>query len=103
MASLGSEIARTTNTNGNGHCILLIHAEADDASSIVHELESATDDRFRVEWATELSSGIERLCDGGVAAVVLDLAWSDSNGVGMFDKLFQAAPRVPILILTRSD
>ena len=56
-----------------------------------------------MEWVTELSRGIERLCDGGVGAAVLDLNLPDSKGVETFDKLFQAAPGVPILILSDAD
>ena len=56
-----------------------------------------------MEWVTELSRGIERLRDGGVGAAVLDLNLPDSKGVGTFDKLFQAAPGVPILILSDAD
>ena len=67
------------------------------------ELGSVTEERFEVEWVTELSRGIERLCDGGVGAAVLDLNLPDSKGVETFDKLFQAAPGVPILILSDAD
>jgi diguanylate cyclase (GGDEF)-like protein/PAS domain S-box-containing protein len=56
-----------------------------------------------VEWVTDLSRGIERLRDGGVGAAVLDLNLPDSKGVETFDKLFQAAPNVPILILSDAD
>jgi hypothetical protein len=51
------------------------------------------------EWVTELSSGIGRFRSGGVAAAALDRTLVDSNRVDTFDRLFQAAPRVPILIL----
>jgi DNA-binding response OmpR family regulator len=67
------------------------------------ELGSVTEERFEVEWVTELSRGIERLGDGGVAAAVLDLNLPDSEGVETFDKLFHAAPGVPILILSDAD
>jgi diguanylate cyclase (GGDEF)-like protein/PAS domain S-box-containing protein len=67
------------------------------------ELGSVTEERFEVEWVTELSRGIERLCDGGVGAAVLDLNLPDSKGVETFDQLFQAAPGVPILILSDAD
>jgi diguanylate cyclase (GGDEF)-like protein/PAS domain S-box-containing protein len=40
---------------------------------------------------------------GGVGAAVLDLTLPDSHGVETFDKLFHAAPRVPILILSGAD
>jgi diguanylate cyclase (GGDEF)-like protein/PAS domain S-box-containing protein len=67
------------------------------------ELGSVTEERFEVEWVTELSRGIERLGDGGVGAAVLDLNLPDSKGVETFDRLFQAAPGVPILILSDAD
>jgi len=35
----------------------------------------------------------------GVAQAALDQAMADGNGVETFDRLFQAVPRVPILIL----
>jgi DNA-binding response OmpR family regulator len=45
------------------------------------ELNSATEERFHVEWIAELSSGVERLGNRGVGAVVLDLTSPDSHGV----------------------
>ena len=99
------ELRTTTqmNTKDSDECVLLIEAEAVDAARILEELGSATDERFRVEWVTELSSGIERLRRGGVGAVVLDLTLPDSQGVETFDKIFQAAPGVPVLILSGAD
>jgi diguanylate cyclase (GGDEF)-like protein/PAS domain S-box-containing protein len=103
MPSLALRIAKQTNTKDSVECVLLIEAQADDAARILDELGSATDERFQVEWVTELSSGIERLRKGGVGALVLDLALPDSHGIEAFDKLFQAAPHVPILILSGAD
>jgi diguanylate cyclase (GGDEF)-like protein/PAS domain S-box-containing protein len=103
MPGLELRTAKQTNAKDSGECVLLIDAQADDAARILDELRSAPDERFQVEWVTELSSGIERLRSGGVAAVVLDLTLPDSHGVETFDKLFEAAPRVPILILSGAD
>ena len=83
--------------------VLLIEADADVAADILAELNSATEERFQVEWVTELSSGVERLRNGAVGAVVLDLTSPDSHGVETSDKLFQASSRVPVLILTEAD
>src|ERR1700691_2051616 len=91
-----------SNTKGN-ECVLLIASDADAAARVLGELGSVTEERFEVEWVTELSRGIERLCDGGVGAAVLDLNLPDSKGVETFDKLSQAAPGVPILILSDAD
>src|ERR1700684_4112688 len=90
------------NTKGND-CVLLIASDADAAARVLGELGSVTEERFEVEWVTELSRGIERLCDGGVGAAVLDLNLPDSKGGETFDKLFQAAPGVPILVLSGAD
>jgi diguanylate cyclase (GGDEF)-like protein len=95
--------AKHTIPKDSDECVLLIEPQVCEAARILEELGSATAERFRVEWVTELSTGIERLRDGGVGAVVFDLTSPDSHGVETFDKLFQAAPRVPILILTGAD
>src|ERR1700681_1894316 len=90
--------------NTKGHeCVLLIATDADEAARVLGELGSVTEERFQVEWVTELSRGIERVCDGGVRAAVLDLNLPNSKGVETFDKLFQAAPGVPTLILSDAD
>jgi diguanylate cyclase (GGDEF)-like protein/PAS domain S-box-containing protein len=52
-----------------------------------------------VEWVQLLSDGLERLSKRGIAAVLLELSLPDSEGIETFDKLFIAAPDVPILIL----
>jgi diguanylate cyclase (GGDEF)-like protein/PAS domain S-box-containing protein len=80
-----------------------MEGDASDAARILRELRQEPTERLRIEWLTELSSGITRLRNGGVAAVLLDLTLSDSHGVETFDKLFHAAPRVPISILSSSD
>src|ERR1700682_965490 len=103
MPSLELRTTTQMNTKDSDECVLLIEAEAVDAARILDELGSATGERFRVEWVTELSSGIERLRRGGVGAVVLDLTLPDSHGVETFDKIFQASSRVPILILSEAD
>src|ERR1700678_976846 len=94
--------ATPSNMKGN-ECVLLIASDADAAARVLGELGSVTEERFEVEWVTELSRGIERLCDGGVGAAVLDLNLPDSKGVETFDKLFQAAPGVPILVLSGAN
>src|ERR1700726_5319903 len=103
MPSPGLRTANRPNTNVGDECVLLIEADADVAAGILAELKSATEERFHVEWVTELSSGIERLREGGVGAVVLDLTLPDSHGVETFEKLFQSGSRVPVLILSDVD
>src|SRR5487761_1107246 len=103
MPSPGLKTAKEASAKDSYECVLLIESRADDAARILDELGSATIERFHVDWVTELSSGIERLRNGGVAAVVLDLTLSDSHGLETFERIFQAAPRVPILILSDAN
>jgi DNA-binding NtrC family response regulator len=95
--------AKETDPKNRDECSLLIEAQVDDAARILEEFGSATDERFLVEWVTELSSGIERLRNGGAGAVVLDLTLPDRHGVETFAKPFRAAPRVTTLILNGAD
>src|ERR1700722_8087714 len=99
-----SQKSQQTSPNTKGHeCVLLIASDADEAARVLGELGSVTEERFHMEWVTDLSRGIERLRDGGVGAAVLDLNLPGSQNVETFDQLFQAAPDVPILILTEAD
>jgi diguanylate cyclase (GGDEF)-like protein/PAS domain S-box-containing protein len=99
-----SQRPQLTAPDTNRHeCVLLIASDADAAARVLGELGSVTEERFQVEWVTELSRAIERVCDGGVGAAVLDLNLPDSKGVETFDRFFQAAPGVPILILSEAD
>jgi diguanylate cyclase (GGDEF)-like protein/PAS domain S-box-containing protein len=103
MANPQYRAAKTTSTSNSDECVLVLEGDPGDATRILGELGLVTGHKFRVEWLTELSSGIERVRRGGVGAVLLDLTLSDSNGIETFDKLFEVAPRVPILILTPAD
>jgi diguanylate cyclase (GGDEF)-like protein/PAS domain S-box-containing protein len=103
MASQESRTVKLTSTKDSGECVLLIGDEAGEAARLLEGSRSATDEGVRVEWVSELSSGIERLRSGGVGAVVLDLTFPDSGGLATFDKLFQASPDVPILIVSGAD
>ncbi|MGC1684260.1 MAG: EAL domain-containing protein [Candidatus Acidiferrales bacterium] len=95
--------AKPTNSKGAAECVLLIQAVADDAARILNELGSVSDERFRVEWVTDLSSGIERLRSGGIGSVVLDLALPERHELEALDNLLKVSPRVPILILSGLD
>src|ERR1700676_644908 len=105
MPSLELRTAQQTRTKVSDECVLLIAAEVHEAARLVDQLASLTGERFRVEWVPDLAIGIERVRNGGVGAVVLDLALPDSHGLETFDLLFQAAARarIPILILSAAE
>ncbi len=55
---------------------------------------------FQLDWVDRLSIGIERLGNGGVDIVLLDLALPDSGAEDTFTKIRGAARSVPIVVLT---
>jgi diguanylate cyclase (GGDEF)-like protein/PAS domain S-box-containing protein len=79
--------------------ILLIESDPTAADKIRAALATAGGGSFEVEWVRQLSEGLERLSKGGINAVLLELSLPDSHGIETFDKLFSAAPDVPILVL----
>jgi diguanylate cyclase (GGDEF)-like protein/PAS domain S-box-containing protein len=79
--------------------ILLIANDPGAADEIRTALTAADGSSFDVEWVQLLSDGLERLSKRGIAAVLLELGLADSEGIETFDKLFDAASDVPILIL----
>ena len=88
--------------------ILLIQGDPADAKAIRSALSKSTDGSFEVEWVRRCSEGLERLVSKerqdrhrptAIAAVLVDLTLPDSSGIETFDRLFDVAPGIPILIL----
>ncbi len=79
--------------------ILLIESHRADADKIRAALAAPGTGSFDVNWVRELSEGLECLSKRGIAAVLLELSLPDSQGIETFDRVFAAAPDVPILIL----
>jgi diguanylate cyclase (GGDEF)-like protein/PAS domain S-box-containing protein len=92
--------------------ILLIQDDPVDAHAVRDALLSSSDGPFQVDWVRSCAEGLNRLAQAGkqdehrshgVAAVLVDLFLPDSRGIETFDRLFQAAPQIPILVLIASD
>jgi diguanylate cyclase (GGDEF)-like protein/PAS domain S-box-containing protein len=77
--------------------VLLIQSDAAAAKTIVGALNHCSDEPFQVEWVRRCSEGLQRL--DGMEAILLDLHLPDSQGIETFDRLFRAAPSIPILLL----
>jgi diguanylate cyclase (GGDEF)-like protein/PAS domain S-box-containing protein len=85
--------------------ILLVQDHSRHADAVRDALTYSSDGAFRVIWLTRCCDALNHLADKQqtvepVAAVLLDLFLPDSSGIETFDRLFQAAPQIPILILT---
>jgi diguanylate cyclase (GGDEF)-like protein/PAS domain S-box-containing protein len=79
--------------------ILVIENDPAAAKKISAALAATGGGSFDMEWVRQLSEGLERLNKRGIAAVLLELSLPDSQGIESFDKVFSAAPDIPILIL----
>jgi diguanylate cyclase (GGDEF)-like protein/PAS domain S-box-containing protein len=91
------------NTNIRAPKILLIENDPAAAEEIRAALVTSNSALFEVKWVRQLSEGIECLSEKGIAAVLLKLSLPDSHGIETFDKLYSAAPDIPILILGGND
>jgi diguanylate cyclase (GGDEF)-like protein/PAS domain S-box-containing protein len=72
--------------------ILLIQDDAVAAKAILEVLSNSRDELVRC-----CSEGLDRLV--GSAAILVDLTLPDSRGIETFDRLFEVAPQIPIMIL----
>ena len=93
--------------------ILLIDDNPAEADAIRTALASSRYVSFRVSWVRRCSEAIERLAADeklrgthqtpGIAAILLDLYLRDSHGIETFNRLFHAAPLIPILVLAAAQ
>src|SRR5256886_14594086 len=84
--------------------VLLILSDAAEAKVVRRSLVNSRDGLFKVEWVSRCCDAIERLRNQRgeeIAAVMVDLFLSDSQGIATFDQLSRASPHVPILVLSR--
>jgi diguanylate cyclase (GGDEF)-like protein/PAS domain S-box-containing protein len=83
--------------------VLLIESDHAAADLIREALADERYGPFAIEWYLTLSAGLERLKQGAINAVLLNLSLSDSQGIETFDKLHEIAYQVPILVLSNVE
>jgi PAS domain S-box-containing protein len=66
-------------------------------------LSDAPANPFVLEHVQTLGDGLERVQRGGIALVLLDLSLPDSFGLDTFARAHEAAPEVPIIVLSGRD
>jgi two-component system cell cycle sensor histidine kinase/response regulator CckA len=80
--------------------VLLIEDDLDDRQLVIDYLAADGPTLFSVESVDRLSAGLDRLSEGGLDAVLLDLTLPDSQGLQTFLDAHSHSSRVPIVILT---
>jgi signal transduction histidine kinase len=95
-------MADGTKTDDTSTRVLLIEDDAAQARLIEHWLHGS-ERPFSVEWTDRLSSGLERLAQGGFDVVVVDLGLPDSQGLPTFVAVREANPFIPAVVMTGTD
>lgn len=83
--------------------ILLVEDNPGDARLIREMLDEVETGSFAIEWVPRLSDGLERLSQGEIDLVLLDLGLPDSQGLDTFSQAYARAPEIPFVLLTGLD
>jgi len=83
--------------------VLLVEDCPDHAALITAKLKKATRLRAEITHVDRVSSGLERIADSDFDVVLLDFSLPDSFGIDTFRRVHEAAPRLPIIVLTSLD
>ena len=80
--------------------VLLIEDNPADSEWVKRALFESGSDRFHLERAESLSSGLEFLEQASFDVMISDLKLPDGFGIEVFEALYKAAPHIPIILLT---
>ncbi len=87
----------------DGLRILLVEDNPAEAELVRDVLGRARGERFVVEHANRLQTGLERLTAEPFDVVLLDFSLPDSLGLATYEKVRAESPGVPVVILTNLD
>lgn len=80
--------------------VLLIEDDADDAQRILAALEAASEHGYRVFRVASLAAAVAQLATDSSDVILLDLTLPDGKGIEAFERIYRAAPRALILVLS---
>ncbi|MEO8370774.1 MAG: response regulator [Candidatus Solibacter sp.] len=83
--------------------VLLIEDNPGDAELVRASLTDAVDATFRLDHVDALLPGLDRLAQGDIDVVLLDLSLPDSSGLSGLNALRTHAPSTPVVLLTGMD
>src|SRR5882672_2582202 len=86
--------------------ILLLQDNASKAAIVRAMLVKSSDPPFVVEWVRSCAAALDRLHDqtrDHIRAVLIDLLLPEGPELEIFDRIFQASPHIPILVLSHPE
>lgn len=84
------------------HPILLVEDNPGDARLIEEYLKQA-DESYAVEVVESMQEAVERVKEHGYDVVLSDLGLPDSDGLATVYKMLEAAPNMPLVVLTGNN
>jgi diguanylate cyclase (GGDEF)-like protein/PAS domain S-box-containing protein len=86
--------------------ILLLQDDSAKAAIVQGLLARSSGAPRTVEWLRSCAAGLARLQDrknAGIAAILIDLLLPDGRQLEVFNRIFNAAPHIPILVLSSPE
>jgi signal transduction histidine kinase len=80
--------------------VLLIEDNEDHVQFLRQLLATSELTTFELHTASSVALGVERLRDGGIQLILLDLSLPDSDGLETFIRVIEAAPDLPLIVLS---
>ncbi|MBQ12658.1 MAG: hypothetical protein CMJ45_14050, partial [Planctomyces sp.] len=80
--------------------LLLVEDVPGDARLLRETLADGPSTNIELEWTDTLSSTLERLAEGGIDLILLDLGLPDSVGLDTLSKVKESAPAIPVVVVT---
>jgi DNA-binding response OmpR family regulator len=100
LDEVADRVTSLEETGKSQETVLLVE-DSEEAMYLVQcALEEYGHGAYRLEWVDGLTGGLARVSKGGVDLVLLDLGLPESSGPASYVKLREAAPDVPVLVLT---
>ena len=81
-------------------CVLLIEDNDEAMVLVKNAFQECGEGKYRLEWAADLTGGLQRLARGGVNIIILDLGLPDSTGAASYTAIRKAANGLPVVVLT---
>lgn len=80
--------------------VLLIEDNEEHITFLRQLLAASAAGQFDLHTAGSVNAGVERLKDGGIELILLDLTLPDSDGLETFLRVIEAAPDLPLIVLS---